>query len=216
MKVTKQETLYHEDHGATLKHKCGKKDSSIVPFYFLFFLGLPFFWPFSFFGTMLYKWLSSHFYLFTTQWLQLDTRTKYDSIWMPPAVYRDMQWIKSDMYESIMNGGFATNTMSTTWSCKAIWQWWTCHDKLNGGKLHGNISRNGYGNAIIRRYGGCVEEDIRRLLCDRAYHITGFGCTGEVCTNSQGEKGQMHGTEEASNDGRVRVRIIHGLNIIHK
>ena len=25
MKVTKQETLYHKDHGATLKHKCGKK-----------------------------------------------------------------------------------------------------------------------------------------------------------------------------------------------
>jgi len=44
--------------------------------------------------------------------------TKYDSIWMPPAVYRDMQWIKSDMYERTMNGGFATNTMSTTWSCK--------------------------------------------------------------------------------------------------
>ena len=28
----------------------------------------------------------------------------------------------------------------------------------NGGKLHGNISRNGYGNAIIGRYGGCFEE----------------------------------------------------------
>ena len=27
---------------------------------------------------------------------------------------------------------------------------------------------------------------------------------------------KMHGTEEASNDGRVRVRIIHGLNISHK
>ena len=26
----------------------------------------------------------------------------------------------------------------------------------------------------------------------------------------------MHDTEEASNDGRVRVRIIHGLNISHK
>ena len=26
----------------------------------------------------------------------------------------------------------------------------------------------------------------------------------------------LHGTEEASNDGRVRVRIIHGLNISHK
>ena len=28
--------------------------------------------------------------------------TKYDSMWMPPVVYRDMQWIKSDMYERIM------------------------------------------------------------------------------------------------------------------
>ena len=26
----------------------------------------------------------------------------------------------------------------------------------------------------------------------------------------------MHGTEEASNDGKVRVRMIHGLNISHK
>ena len=30
----------------------------------------------------------------------------------------------------------------------------------NSGKLHGNISRNGYGNAIIGRYGGCFEEGI--------------------------------------------------------
>ena len=33
-----------------------------------------------------------------------------------------------------------------------------CHNKRNGGKFHGNISRNGYGNAIIGRYGGCFEE----------------------------------------------------------
>ena len=65
-----------------------------------------------------------------------------------------------------------------------------CHDERNDGKLHGNISRNGYGNAIIGRYGGCFEEDIMRIMCDRAYHITGFGCTGEVCANSQCEKGQ--------------------------
>ena len=31
-----------------------------------------------------------------------------------------------------------------------------CHNKRNGGNLHGNISRNGYGNAIIGRYGGCL------------------------------------------------------------
>ena len=30
-----------------------------------------------------------------------------------------------------------------------------CHNKWNSGKLHGNISRNGYGNAMIGRYGGC-------------------------------------------------------------
>ena len=52
------------------------------------------------------------------------------------------------------------------------------------------ISRNGYGNAIIGRYGGCFKEDIRRFMCERVYHITGFGCTSEVCTNSRCEKGQ--------------------------
>ena len=142
------------------------KDSNIVPslFFSHYFFGPSLFlWPFSLFfiphlGQCSRKWWSSHFYLFTTQWLQLDTRTKYDSIWMPPVVYRDVQWCMSGMYERIMNGGFATNTMSTTWSCKAMWQWWTCHDKRNVGKLHGNISRNGYGNAIIGRYGGCFEE----------------------------------------------------------
>ena len=33
-----------------------------------------------------------------------------------------------------------------------------CHNKWNGGMLHGNISRNGYGNAIIGRYAGRFEE----------------------------------------------------------
>ena len=53
-----------------------------------------------------------------------------------------------------------------------------------------HISRNDYGNAMIGRYGGCFEEDIMRLMGDRAHRITGFGCTGEVCTNSRGDKGQ--------------------------
>ena len=65
-----------------------------------------------------------------------------------------------------------------------------CHNKRNGGNLLGNISRNGYGNAIIGWFGGYFVEDIRSFMCERSYHITGFGCTGEVCTNSQGEKGQ--------------------------
>ena len=150
MKVTKWETLYHEDHGATLKHKCGKRivTLSLLSFSLIFLFGpflLFFVWP-------LFCCPESHPDLWgnhslhhpfltwdnalknddhhTFIYLQLNNynsilRTKYDSIWMPPVVYRDMQWIKSDMYERIMNGGFATNTMSTTWSCKAIWQWWS-------------------------------------------------------------------------------------------
>ena len=65
----------------------------------------------------------------------------------------------------------------------------------NGGKLHGNISRNGYGNAMIGRYGGCFEEEYIVSVWYRR---------------------KLRGTREASNGGRVRVRIIHGLNISHK
>ena len=48
MKVTKQEALYHEDYGATLKHKCGKRivTLSLLSFSLIFYLGLFYFlWP---------------------------------------------------------------------------------------------------------------------------------------------------------------------------
>ena len=70
-----------------------------------------------------------------------------------------------------------------------------CHNKRNGGKLHSNISRNGYGNAIIGRYGGCFEEGYKVGLMHRR---------------------KLRGTRVASKGGRVRVCIIHGLNISHK
>ena len=41
MKVTTLETLYHEDHGATFKHKCGKRIVALSLLSFsLIFLGL--------------------------------------------------------------------------------------------------------------------------------------------------------------------------------
>ena len=44
MKVTTKETLYHEDHGATSKHKCGKRIVALPPLSFsLIFLFGPFF-----------------------------------------------------------------------------------------------------------------------------------------------------------------------------
>ena len=45
------------------------------------------------------------------------------------------------------------------------------HNKRNNGKLHGNISRNGYENAIIGRCGGFFEEG--------KWWVYG---TGESCT----------------------------------
>ena len=40
MKVTTQETLYHENHGATFKHKCGKRivTLSLLSFSLIFFI----------------------------------------------------------------------------------------------------------------------------------------------------------------------------------
>ena len=92
---------------------------------------------------------------------------------------------------TMMNSGFSTNIMSALYDhAKQYENECSSHQKRKRWKLHGNISRNGYGKAIIGRYGVCFEKDIRRFMCDREYRITGFGCTGEVCTNSQGEKGQ--------------------------
>ena len=99
------------------------------------------------------------------------------------------------MYENY-EGGLATNTMSTTCPCKKKYDNdGACHNKRNGGKLNGNISRNSCGNPIIGRYGGCIEEG--------KWWVSG---TGESCAV----------LERLAMGGRVRVRIIHGLNISHK
>ena len=52
MKVTKQETLYHEYHGAILKHKCGKRivTFSLLSFSLIFLFGL--LWPLFFVNEM--------------------------------------------------------------------------------------------------------------------------------------------------------------------
>ena len=45
-------------------------------------------------------------------------------------------------------------------SCKQYDNNGVCHNKTEWWKLHGNISQNGYGNAIIGSYGGCFEQGI--------------------------------------------------------
>ena len=93
-----------------------------------------------------------------------------------------------------MSGGFATNRCQLHDHARQYDNDEACHNKRKGGKFHRNISRNGYGNAIIGRYGGCFEEGI--------WWVYGIGKSCVLL--------------EATNGGRVRVRIIHGLNISHK
>ena len=54
MKVTTQETLYREDHGAILKHKCGKEivALSLLSFSLIFLFGLSHF----LFGPLFFIW----------------------------------------------------------------------------------------------------------------------------------------------------------------
>src|ERR1041385_6798166 len=40
--------------------------------------------------------------------------------------------------------------------------------------FHGNISRKGYRNALIGRYGGCYEEGYKEVDDDRAYRAKGL------------------------------------------
>src|SRR6187401_3226291 len=74
----------------------------------------------------------------------------------------------------------------------------------NGGKLHGNISRNGYGNAMIGRYGGCFEEGIwwvygtgescavqerLAMVCRGKLSTTSTYGTGAPCSCGKGAEG---------------------------
>ena len=83
MKVTKQETLYHKNHGATLKHKCGKRIVALSPFYFLF-LGLFYYYlAFLFFYLGQCSINDDHhtsIYLQLNDYNPTDTRIEYDSI----------------------------------------------------------------------------------------------------------------------------------------
>ena len=64
-----------------------------------------------------------------------------------------------------------------------------CHNKWDGEKLHGNISQNGYGNAIIGRYGGCFEVDIRRFMCDKGIVSRGLDAPAKFAPTLKVRKG---------------------------
>src|SRR3954463_6772659 len=77
--------------------------------------------------------------------------------------------------------------------------------------LHGNISRKGYGNALIGRFGGCFEEGYKGVYGDRAYHAKDLDVLAKVDAKSRSEKEAMHGIGEARKiwvGGSVNFRIL--------
>ena len=55
--------------------------------------------------------------------------------------------------------------------------------------LPGNVSRKGYGNALIGRYGGCFEERYNEAYDDRAYHAKGLDATAKYAPTLKVRKG---------------------------
>src|ERR1044071_9056561 len=77
--------------------------------------------------------------------------------------------------------------------------------------LHGNVSRKGYGNALIGRYGGYFEEGYKEVYDDREYRANGLDVPAKVDANSRSEKKAMHDTGEARKiweGGSVHFRIL--------
>jgi hypothetical protein len=89
----------------------------------------------------------------------------------------------------MMNGGFATNIMSALYDhAKQYDDEHTSH-VTERWKLLGNISRNGYGNAIIGRYGGCFEEGIRGLCVKERIISRGLDALAKFAPTLEVRKG---------------------------
>ena len=171
MKVITWETLYYEDHGATLKHKCGKRivTFSLLSFSLIFLFGpFLFLWPLFFVrsliptcgGIIVSIILSS-----LGKWSNNDDHHTFYFSYNSSITTRYLEQ-NMTLYECLRRCIGICNESRVT--CMKEWGRWlchnydvnymimqkqydnddACHNKRNGGKLHGNISRNGYGNAI--------------------------------------------------------------------
>ena len=115
MKVTKQETLYHEDYGATLKHKCGKRIVTLSLLSFsLIFLGLLFFMAF----------LSS-FFIFLTWDNALENDDHHTSIYLQLNDYNsilEQRWLYMNA-----SGGVLGYAMNQEWHVWKNYERWLSH-----------------------------------------------------------------------------------------
>ena len=124
MKVITWETLYYEDHGATSKHKCGKRILTLSFSLFLsffgtsLFYGLSLFWgAFSFYGLLLLfiphlGQCSNNDDHHTSIYLQLN---EYNSI-------LEQRWLYVNA-----SGGVPRYAMNQEWHVWKNYERWLCH-----------------------------------------------------------------------------------------
>ena len=114
MKATKQETLYHEDYGATLKHKCGKRITLSLLSFSLIFWAL-----FSFFMAFL---------PFFNYFFHLGQCSKNDdhhtSIYLQLNDYNSILEQSMTLYECLRRCTGICNESRVT---SKNYEWWLCH-----------------------------------------------------------------------------------------
>ena len=112
MKVTKWETLYHEDLGATLKHKCGKRivTLSLLSFSLILFGPSLFLWPFSFF-------------LFLTWDNALENDHHHTSIYLQLNDYNSILEQSMTLYECLQRCTGMCNDLAWQWHHKTDNPW---------------------------------------------------------------------------------------------
>jgi hypothetical protein len=89
----------------------------------------------------------------------------------------------------MMNGGYATNIMAALYDHAKQYDDEHASHVMERWKLHGNISRNGYGNAIMGRYGGCFEEGIRSLCAKERIISWGLDAPAKFAPTLEVRKG---------------------------
>ena len=115
MKVTKQETLYHEDYGATLKHNCGKRIATLSLLSFLsHFLGL-----------LLFYGLSLSLFLVLTWDNALENDNHHTSIYLQLNDYNSIPEQSMTLYECLRQCTGMGNESRVT--CMKNYEWWLCH-----------------------------------------------------------------------------------------
>ena len=73
--------------------------------------------------------------------------------------------------------------------------------------LHGNVSRKGYGNALIGRYGGCFEEGYNEAYDDRAYRAKDLDAPAKYAPTLEVRKGNARYRRGLKNMARWKCQI---------